>query len=194
MRLIINIVLAVLIALLGYMLYNAILEPIKFQEVKAKRGIVVQDKLKNIRTAQEIYRTIKGDFAPSFDSLNYVLKNDSIPFIKLISDPEDPENEEKFQKVITYSSAMDSIRNLKFNLDSLRYVPFAPKGTEFLISADTMTFQSTLVSVVEVGTPWKSFMGQFGDASYKKYDHTYDPNKKLKFGDLNKPSLSGNWE
>jgi hypothetical protein len=194
MRLIINIVLAVLIALLGYMLYNAILEPIKFQEVKAKRGIVVQDKLKSIRTAQEMYRTITGNFAGSFDSLAIVLKSDSIPFIKLESDPEDPENEDKFKKVITYSAAIDSIRKLGIVLDSLKYVPYTGNGVEFAISADTMTYQSTLVSVVEVGTPWKSFMGQYGNTSYQKYDHTYDPNKKLKFGDLGKPSLSGNWE
>ncbi len=194
MKYIINIVIVALIAFLGYMLYNAISEPIKFQAEKQKRSRAVGDRLKEIRTAQEIYRDIKGDFAGSFDSLSYVLKNDSIPFIRLESDPEDPENEEKFTKIITYSSAKDSIRSLGINVDSLRYVPFASMGTEFEIDADTLTYQSTLVNVVEVGTKWRSFMGKYADPGYSKYDHTYDPNKKMKFGDLGKPSLSGNWE
>ena len=37
MKLIINSVIVFLIILLGYMLYNAISEPIKFQEEKSKR-------------------------------------------------------------------------------------------------------------------------------------------------------------
>lgn len=193
MKLIISLVLAVVIGFLAYLLYLNIREPIAFQEVKNAREDVVVAKLKEIRTAQEIYRDITGEFANSFDSLAYILKNDSITFENIMGDPDDPSNS-TFIRTITKTPAIDSIRALGINLDSLRYVPFADDGTTFEIAADTMTYQSTLVTVVEVGTQWKNFMGDYASIKYSKYDNSYNPNKSLKFGDMNAPNLTGNWE
>lgn len=193
MRYVINIVLVLVIALLAFMLYNSIKEPIAFGEAKDYRKNKVVAKLETIRKTQEIYRTIKGQFASDFDSLSYVLTNDSIPFEKIIGDPDDPTNADKFQRFLTYSPAIDSIKALGINLDSLRFIPFSG-GKSFDIAADTIEYQKTTVSVVEVGTKWKNFMGKFADPRYAKYDSRYDPNKTIKFGDMNKPNLSGNWE
>lgn len=194
MKTIINIVLLLVILLLGYMLYSSIKEPIAFNAEKQIRKTAVVDKLLEIRKAQEVHRMIKGDYASSFDSLAYVLKNDSIPTIKLVEDPSDPTNPDKFKKLTTYTLASDSIPGLGIkNVDSLKYIPFTD-GMEFDISADTLTYQQTLVSVVEVGTQWKNFMGEFADPKYAKYDAGYEPEATIKFGDMNKPNLSGNWE
>ncbi|MBT8191088.1 MAG: hypothetical protein HKN67_05770 [Saprospiraceae bacterium] len=193
MKWIISLILVLVIGFLAYALYLNIREPIAFQKVKNDREDVVVDKLKEIRKAQEIFRDITGAFAGSFDSLNYVLKNDSIKFENIIGDPDDPTNS-NFIRTVTYTAAYDSIKAMGMNLDSLRYVPYAKKGTEFLINADTMTYQSTLVTVCEVGTRWKEFMGEYGSMRYAKYDNSYDPNKMLKFGDMNAPNLTGNWE
>jgi len=194
MKYLINIILLLIVAFLGYLLYTSIKEPIAFGETKDRRQNVVVDKLREIRTAQEIYRSIKGQFAGSFDSLAYTLKTDSIPFVKIIGDPDDPTNQDKFQKTITYSAAYDSIKALGINLDSLKYVPYADNGATFEIAADTIEYQKTTVGVVEVGTKWKTFMGKYGDKRFSKYDASYDPNKTLKFGDMNTPNISGNWE
>jgi len=194
MKTVINVVLLLLICLLGYMLYSSIKEPIAFGEAKSKRKTAVVDKLQTIRKAQEVHRWIKGDFASSFDSLEYVLKYDSIPTIKLVEDPNDPTNPEKFQKIVTYTSAKDSVASMGITqIDSLRYVPYT-NGVTFDIQADTLTYQQTLVSVVEVGTKWANFMGKFADPKYAKYDSGYEPNSTIKFGDMNKPNLAGNWE
>ena len=194
MKILINLVLVAIIALLAYMLYANIKDPIAFQDVKNKRSKAVVERLQDIRTAQEIYRDIKGTFANSFDSLSHVLKNDSIPFENIIGDPDDPTNMDLVVRTVTYSAAIDSINALGINLDSLRFVPFADSGTEFDIQADTMTYQQSLVSVVEVGTRWKAFMGPFGSKRYAKYDSRYDPDNRVKFGDMSKPNLTGNWE
>ncbi len=193
MKAVINIVLILIIGLLGYLVVNSIKEPIAFKEVKDTRKIVVANKLESIRTAQEIYRAIKGSFAGSFDSLVITLKNDSIPFEKIIPDPNEPDNEELWERSVSYAMAIDTINALGINLDSLRFIPYT-SGKEFNIVADTIEYQSTQVNVVEVGTKWKDFMGKYGDAKYSKYDKSYDPNKAFKFGDLNSPNLSGNWE
>lgn len=193
MRKIINILLLLLVVLLAYMLYSSIKEPILFEAAKKSKEAKVINRLEDIRKAQEIYRTVTGKFAGSFDSLAYTLKTDSIPFVMLTEDPEDPTNPDKFIREVTYTAAIDSIRALGFNLDSLRYVPNGG-GATFDIAADTLTYQSTLVNVVEVGTTYKTFMGKYATQKFSKYDQSYDINKRLKFGDLSKPNISGSWD
>lgn len=193
MKYVINIVLLLLIGFLAYTLVNIIKEPITFDNAKKRSEMKVVDRLKDIRTSQEIFRDITGKYAHNFDTLVSVLKTDSLEFERVEGDPDDPSNADKFVRTIYYVNAMDSINTLKINLDSLRYVPLASKGTEFSIAADTMTYQKTLVNVVEVGTTYKAFMGKYADPKYQKYDNSYDPNKSIKFGDLNSPTVSGTW-
>lgn len=193
MKYIFNILLVLVIAALAYMLYNSIKEPIAFGAAKTKRVNAVVEKLKKIRTAQELYRGMHGDFANSFDSLAYHLRTGQIEFVKLEDDPNDPDPE-KFIRTVSYSPAIDTVKALGLgNLDSLRFVPYT-NGEQFFINADTVTYQQTLVSVVEVGTKYNKFMGPFADSRYQKYDGSYDPQATIKFGDMSKPSLSGNWE
>ena len=196
MRLVINAILLLAAAILAFMLYKSISEPIAFDsELKKREGIVV-DKLKTIRTAQDMYRGITGVFAPNFDTLSHVLTNDKFTRIAVIGDPDDVNFTGEITYDTTYIAAIDSVNSLGLNLEQLRYVPKFEdtKLAEFRISADTIDYQSTLVAVVEVGTLYNTFMGLFADPYYKKYDQTYSPTKLLKFGDLNRPNISGNWE
>ena len=193
MKVAINLLLTALIFLLIYMIYTSIREPIAFQEEKGRRVDVVIARLKQIKTSQEIYRTIKGTFAGSFEELINVLKTEKIPFEKIENDPTDPTNEDKFIRSTSYSPAIDTINAMGINLDSIPFVPFT-NGLKFEIAADTIEYQSTKVPVVQVGTKWKTFMGEFGDPKYKKYDKYFDPEKLLKFGDMTTPNLNGNWE
>lgn len=192
MKNVFKILVYLLAVLLGYILYSSIKEPIKFQAAKEARKAVVVKQLEDIRTSQEIYRSITGNFSGDFDSLSYVLKTGKIPFLVLTEDPEFPGDPEKIIRDTTYSSALDSLIAMGINLDSIRYVPFSG-GKSFDIAADTLTYQSTLVNVVEVGTYYKEFMGKYADPKYGKYDQSYDPNKRIKFGDLSKPNISGSW-
>ncbi len=193
MKVAINLLLTALIFLLIYMIYTSIREPIAFQEEKGRRVDVVIARLKQIKASQEIYRTIKGTFAGSFEELINVLKTEKIPFEKIENDPSDPTNEDKFIRSTSYSPAIDTIKAMGINLDSIPFVPFT-NGLKFEITADTIEYQSTTVPVVQVGTKWKTFMGEFGDPKYKKYDKYFDPEKLLKFGDMTTPNLNGNWE
>lgn len=194
MKYVINIVLIALVALMAYLLYNSIQEPIVFEEAHTKRKNAVVEKLKKIRTAQELHRDMKGEFAKTFDSLKYVLTNDSIAFVKLEEDPSDPGNPDKFIRTVTYSPAIDSVRSLKLgSLDSLAFVPYTGGKVKFDMTADTLTYQQTLVPVMEVATKYEKFMGKFANEKYKRYSKSYDPKATLKIGNMNKPSLSGNW-
>lgn len=186
----------VLIAvILGYWLYKSIQDPIEFQAEKEKRKDAVISVLKKIQTAQDMYRTIRGSYAGSFDTLSKVLMSSQITLEKLEADPSDPTNQDKFIRTIIKKPAKDSLFNILggvVNLDSLRYIPYG-EGKTFSIEADTIIQQSQKVYVVEVGTKYKDFMGEFASPRYKKYDAMYDPEKSLKFGDLNSANTSGNW-
>lgn len=193
MRLVINLILAAIVVGLIWVLISSIREPIAFKAEKERRERAVIDRLMDIRTAQEFYRDITGTFAPNFDTLTDVLRNGQFQIVSVIGDPDDP----NFTGVITYDTiyqpAIDTIRHLGINLDSLSFVPFS-NGVKFDIAADTTDYQSTTVNVVEVGTRRSNFMGKFSDLRFRRYDQGYDPNSVIKFGNLNAPNLSGNWE
>lgn len=194
MKIVINLLLVLAIAALGYLLYANIQEPIAFKAERTKRENAVTTKLKQIRTAQELYRNITGEFAGNFDTLAKVLRTENFVVVNVSGDPDDPNfDPEDLVYDTTLIPAIDSINALGYNLDSLRFVPFSG-GMTFDIQADTLIYQKTKVQVVEVGTRVKNFMGKYADPNYAKYDNLYDPNKLLKFGDMNKPNTSGNWE
>ena len=183
----------VLAFILAFLLYRSIEEPITFADERAVRQDAVEEQLKVIRTTQEMYRDITGIFAPNFDTLKQVLREGRFMDVRIIGDPDDPDFDPTTAYDTTYSPAIDSVEALGIDLDRLEYVPYTENKT-FDIAADTIDYQSTKVPVVQVGVPYKEFMGRFADDRFKAYDQRYDPNKPLKFGDLNKPSLAGNWE
>lgn len=192
MRLVINTLLFLLTIGLIYVLYSSIFEPIKFRVEKQKRERAVIDRLMEIREAQSMHLDITGRYAGSFDSLQYALENGKFMFINIEGDPDDP-NFTDFARDTTYQNAIDSVQSLEMDLSSLRVIPFSD-GQEFSIFADTITYEKSVVNVVEVGSTYKNFMGPFALAKYARYDNRYDPNRFIKFGDKNKPVLTGNWE
>ena len=190
-RVIFNALLFILICALGYILFTTVQEPIKFQTVKANKETAIVNKLIQIRQAQEIYRGITGKFAGSFQQLADTLQYGRFTLISVTGDPDDPNS------VITYDTsyapAIDTVKALGLDLENLGKVPTVA-GLDFDIKADTASYQMTTVDVVEVGISYEKFMGQFSDKKYKKYDNLYDPSKKIKFGSLSKPILTGSWE
>ncbi|MBT8221418.1 MAG: hypothetical protein KJP00_16440 [Bacteroidia bacterium] len=193
MRLIINTVLLLAILGLVYVLASSIREPIAFKSEYDKRKDAVVERLIQVRKAQEAYRVITGEFAPSFDTLRYVLTNGKFPIVSIESDPTDPDNEDKYIYDTTFVAAFDSLKSLGIVLDSLERVPYSD-GALFSCFADTITYQKTLVQVVEVGTSYDKFMGPWADERFTKYDDSYNPNAIIKFGNRNAPNVSGNWE
>lgn len=193
MKYIVNLLILALIAFLAFALYNSIKEPIAFRGELDKRKDTVTTKLQQLRKAQEIYREIKGGYAGSFDSLEYVLTNDSIPFRVLEADPDDPTNPDKFITTLIYFSAVDSIKGMGIDLEGLKYVPYTDKKSTFEMMADTITYQSTNVPVMEAMTRYETFMGPFADARFRKYEKDFDPKAKIGFGSMTSPNLEGNW-
>lgn len=193
MRIIINLALVAIAAVLCWRLYTSIEEPIAFNNAKEERKEVVVAKLEKIRTAQEFYRNIKGMFTSDFDSLAYVLTNDSFSFVKVIGDPDDPNFTGEITYDTSYLPAKDTIEKLNIDLEDIRYIPFAEENAQFTMEADTIIYQQVKVPVLQVSAKWGSFMGKYADAYYSRYDQKYSPSGLLKFGSMSEPNLSGNW-
>ena len=192
MKIVINLFLILISAALAYLIALNIKEPISFdQALKKREGAVVQQ-LTKIRTAQEIYKKITGEYAGTFDTLKTVLQTSDIELYKIIGDLDDEKSEAKIETI--FVKALDSLRSLEINVDSLEHVPFGEPGAAYSMMADTLTYQNTLVNVIEVGIPYEKFMGKYRDQRYKKYNRFYNPKATLKFGDLDSPNTAGNWK
>lgn len=194
MKYLINLLIIGAVALLAYLLYYGINEPIKFKDELDSRKNVVTAKLETIRKCQEMYRDITGEYAHNFDTLALVLRTDSIRIRQLVADPEDPDNPDKFITNIILQSAIDSINAMGIDLGDLSYVPYTDNKERFAMVADTTTYQQTLVPVVEVMTTWSAFMGDFSDPRFSMYQKDYNPSARIGFGSLNSPNLEGNWK
>jgi hypothetical protein len=184
-RTVITAVLALVVVVLGYMLYETIAEPIRFQKEKEKRYAKVIERLKQIRTAELTYREVKGKYCGNFDSLIYFLKHDSLPLVKKIGMIPDSlldslTEEEAVRKGLivrdtVYIPVLDSI--LKgVDVDSIRCVPYT-NGAEFTLKAGEIEVSGTKQPVFEAVD-----------------SKPFDPSDVLKVGSMEEVSTSGNWE
>ena len=174
---------------MAYLLIDSIREPIQFQSERERRENAVENKLDQIRVAQESFRDITGKFAHNFDTLQQVLGSENFQIVSIVGD-RDLDDEISYDTI--FVAARDSIASLGIVLDSLPYIPYTT-GEVFDIKADTLTYQATLVYVCEVGTTRDKFMGEYADPRFKRYDDSYNPTERIKFGDMTKPSLAGSW-
>ncbi|MEM8508383.1 MAG: hypothetical protein AAF717_11160 [Bacteroidota bacterium] len=69
MKTILQIVLWIVCVVFAYLIYKSVNGPIEFKKVRQERFQAVIDKLKDIRDAQEAYKSVNGKYAGNFESL-----------------------------------------------------------------------------------------------------------------------------
>lgn len=154
MKTIVQIILAILVVVLGYLLFRSVLKPIEFKNEQEKRYDATISKLKDIRTAQEVHKSVKGYFTPYFDTLIHFVNNDSIPLenITRVKDYNtDSLTKEKAIKLGYYEiktinvSIKDSLfKHVKYSLTELDKVPYT-NGAAF--NMDTASVEAGNVKV-----------------------------------------------
>lgn len=210
MKRIIQIVLAVGIVFLIYVIYNQISTPILFAKEKAAREALVIERISDIRTAERSYKSKYNRFTGDFDSLiNFVL-NDQLEFERKIVDEDDSvamamlkksgrKNSEKVM-VAVIDTIFTPKRLSVEDVRNLRYVPGTNKQTEFELEAGLVTTESKVViPVVECRIPYKMFLDtvKFRNEVINLVDdqennfHNYGG---IKFGSMEKGNNeAGNW-
>jgi hypothetical protein len=160
MRTVIQSILAIAVLLLAYLLFESIQEPIRFNREVKKRETATIEKLKDIRRAEEIFKSKYGIYTGNFDTLINFVKFDSLPIIRAIGSIPDSlydlgVTEQKAIEMgiiirdTNYVSVLDSIFPENYYIDSLRYVPFADTNQFFLGATELETASKVKVKVFE---------------------------------------------
>ena len=130
MKKIAQIILAVAIVALVYVIYDQISTPIKFDdELKAKKAQVI-DRIKDIRTAQRAFKLKKMG----------------------------KKNVEKF-KIAVIDTIFSPKRLSKQDVEQLRYIPGTDDKAQYIMEAGIITTESKVViPIVECRAPYKMFL------------------------------------
>jgi hypothetical protein len=198
MKLVTQIVLAVVIVVLGYLVYDSVNSRIVFEKTFAKRKSVVVDRLKDIRAAQIAYKNEFGKYTSDFDVLLDYINNGKVTIIKKIGDEED--SLAVAQGLVSRDTILIAVRDTVFNstyiasrtskffLDSIPYVPFS-NGVKFEMDTATIEKSRVKVPVFEVRSYYKDILrGLDADKHSVKLD------QGLVVGSLTETSTNGNWE
>jgi hypothetical protein len=211
MRRVIQILFVLIIIVLGYLIVESIMEPIRFnQEVETREDATI-DRLINIREAQKAYKDVYKKYTGSFDTLIAFIDTASFTVVKAIGDiPEDWLDELGFEQarekaleegVITrentYVPVLDSLFHPGFATDSLRYVPYTDNVTFDISAGELLTSSNLTVQVVEVSCLYDDLLNGMDPqlvVNYKDERMKIVGFEGLKFGSMEEGTLTGNWE
>lgn len=135
MKTVYQIVLAIVIVVIAYFVYESIMKPIRFVEEKNKRYDVTIQRLIDVRTAQVAYRSRYNKYTGSFDTLITFLKEGQFKVVKQIGSEDD--SLAVAQGKVYRDTILVAVRDSLFKnyaVDSLRFVPFSG-GAQFEMAA-----------------------------------------------------------
>lgn len=210
MNTVVRILLFIAIVVLGYLLVDSIMNPIRFNKERDIREARIIERLKDIRTAQVAYKSKFGRYTGSFDTLINFVKTDSFPLIykegsltdEMIEQGIRNEREAVKRGLIVrdtaYTSVLDSIFDPGFPVDSIRLVPFCG-DTEFTLEAAQIeTGSKVMVEVFEASVLNNIFLAGLDrqlTINYNALRQKITGFPGLRVGNIIEPNNNaGNWE
>jgi len=198
MKRVIQILLALVIVALAYLVYDSIMKPFRFEQEKNFRTDLVVERLRDIRSAQIVYKAQNQAFAGDFDTLVEFIKNGEIPVVKMIPDPTDTTFSRSILDTIGYVPVIDSLykKRLNFKAENIRFVPKSD-GAQFEMQADFIERSNVKVPVFEVKVPNLVFLKGLDEQMILNLNDKQETNNLypgLKVGSLIEASTDGNWE
>ena len=211
MKNVIQIILIVAILVLGYLVVESIMRPIRFDRQVEERSEAVISKLIDIREAEKAYKDVYKRYTGSFDTLEMFLKNDSFTVVKAIGTIPESYLEEfglekarekaLAEKIIvretSHRQVLDSLFGAGYPVDSLRFIPYTDGKSFEIESSQIETSSSLTVQVVEVKAYFDDFLAGLNEqliVNYKDNKEKFTGFPGIKFGSLDEGTLSGNWE
>ncbi|TNF74309.1 MAG: hypothetical protein EP302_03050 [Bacteroidetes bacterium] len=206
MKTIFQIVLWIVCVFLGYMIYRSVTGPIEFDKVKKERFAEVIDRLKDIRNAQEAYKSVNGRFANNFNDLvafvdtgrytitqqrdSSYMEFDRVYQIDLLK-------EVTIIDTLGFVAVKDSLFKNSDRYLQMMNVPYAANNEQFTLKADIVekggyrapVFEAKVAkSVVLYDQPQDLLTRENAQISVEEVNGT-----EIKVGSLNEVSTSGNW-
>ncbi len=211
MKRIIQIILAVVIVALVYVIYDQISTPIRFDNELAARKAQVIERIKDIRTAQRAYKSKYQRFTGDFDTLTAFILNDTLELERKIVDEDDSvgmaalkkagkKNIEKFKIAVIDTIFAPKVLS-KSDIEQLRYIPGTDNQAQYIMEAGIITTESKVViPVVECRAPYKIFLDTvaYRQEFINLVDdevHNFNRYPGVKFGSMEAANNeAGNWE
>ena len=210
MQKIVQLILALVIVGLVYVIYDQISTPIRFENVKKAKEEAVIERIKDIRTAERAFKSKYQHFTGDFDTLINFDLNDSIEGQRRIVDEDDSvamaqlkksgrKNVEKF-KIAVIDTIFSPKVLTRADVEQLRYIP-GTDGAEYIMEAGMITTESKVViPVVECRAPYKAFLDTV--EYHQEVVNLIDDEKNnfnrypgVKFGSMEAGNNeAGNWE
>lgn len=150
MKNVIQVALVIVILILGYLLYESIQKPIRFQNELSYRSEITIEKLKEIRTCQVAYKSMHGKYTGSFDTLIDFIRNGQFKVVKQVGSYDDSlaVAQGKVYRDTVLITVLDSLFDDGYNINNLRYIPFSDK-VEFEMGATILDVSKVRVPVFE---------------------------------------------
>ena len=211
MKKLFQIILAVAIVGLVYVIYVQISTPIRFdKETKAKKAQVI-DRIKDIRTAQRAFKSKYQHFTASFDSLSAFVLTDTLELERKIVDEDDSaamamlkksgkKNIEKF-KIAVIDTIFAPKKVTRQDVENFRFIPGTGNKAQSIMEAGIITTESKVViPVVECRAPYKAFLDT---VAYRQEvinlideeQNNFNRYPGVKFGSMDSGNNeAGNWE
>ncbi len=211
MRRVIQVLFVLVIIVLGYLIVESIMEPIRFnQEVEVRERATI-DKLIEIREAQKAYKDVYKKYAGNFDTLMAFVDTGNFIVIKAEGEiPEDWLDELGFEKArekaleegqITREPrkvpVKDSLFSASYKTNAMPLVPYT-EGVSFLMeSGELLTTSNLTVQVVEVSVLYDELLKGMDKqlvVNYKDERMKIVGFEGVKFGSMEEGTITGNWE
>ena len=208
MKLVIQLVLWIVIIFLGYLVFNSIYQPIKFNEVKEARYAKVIENLKDIRDAELAYRTVTGKFEGNWDNLVRFI--DTAQFT-LTQRRDTTVMDEEYRKTygvdrrieivvidtLGYKSVKDSLFKGSDRYKTMMNIPIQGVNEQFQLAAGTVDKSGTQIPVFEAKVAKevilydqdKDLVNQ--EEQVVSVDNVNGP--FIRVGSLEEVNTSGNW-
>lgn len=211
MKKLVQIILAVAIVGLIYVIYGQISTPIRFDQEKKTKTAQVIGRIKDIRTAERAFKLKYQHFTGSFDSLTAFVLTDTLEMERKIVDEDDSvamamlkksgkKNIEKF-KVAVIDTIFAPRKLSREDVENFRYIPGTDNKAQFILEAGIITTESKVViPVVECRAPYKMFLDT---VTYRQdvinliddEENNFNRYAGVKFGSMDSGNNeAGNWE
>ncbi len=208
MKGIIQIALWIVIALLGYVIYNSIQEPIEFEKTKKKRYMPVLKKLEDIRISEIAYKDVNGHYTDDFDDLVSFI--DTAEFV--ITQSRDTSYlDEEYKEIygvdkyvpdviidtLGFSSVKDSLFKDTDRYKEMMYIPNTDKKEKFELDAGAIIVNDNDIPVFEARVDKAIILEGLNknlieiEKEKQSVDDINGP--YIKVGSMNRVTDSGNW-
>ena len=197
-NLIIKVLLTIVIIGLAYLVYESVMEPVRFNKERDIRKSLVVQNLKDIRNAQMAYKSIYNKYTQSFDTLLEFINNGEIPVVKMIPDPNDTTFTKSIKDTIAYINVKDSLFSSRndFKVNKLAIIPFS-EGDTFKLEAGEIDKGNIMIQVFEASALNLQFLKGLNEQLILNYNDLLESSEQfpgLKVGSMVEASTDGNWE